>query len=249
MTGSDPGKRAASVTAIDTPAESIRIVRARVTQGPPFEFRAGQYAKLTFAGQPPRDYSLARPPSGDELEFHIRVSGPRSVSAFVGEALRVGDEVAVEGPFGDAWFRSEDPGPILAVGGGTGIVPVKSIVEAALAERPDHEIHLYFGARTEPDLYLDSRFLALAAVHPGLIYVPVLSEPERETSRRTGGVAEAAAADHEPLAGFRAYVAGPPPMVDAARALLGGRGIDPGRIHTDPFVPGDHHSAGGRAGD
>ena len=243
MTWSDPERRVAFVTAISAPVDSIRIVQVKICQDPPFKYRAGQFARLTFANQPPRDYSLASPPGNGELEFHIRVSGPRSVSAFVGENLRVGDEVAVEGPFGDAWFRAEDSGLILAIGGGTGIVPVKSIVEAALAQRSRDQIYLYFGARTESDLYLDSHFCGLVDSHPGLTYVPVLSEPEGDTRRRTGGVAEAVAADLDSVFGFRVYVAGPPPMVNTARTLLSERGLELGRIHVDPFVSDDHHSA------
>ena len=243
MAGSDPGRRVALVTAISTPVDSIRIVQVKVYQGPPLEYRAGQFARLTFASQPPRDYSLASPPGNGELEFHIRVSDPRSVSAFVGKKLRVGDKVAVEGPFGDAWFRAEDSGLILAIGGGTGIVPVKSIVEAALAQRSRDRIYLYFGARTESDLYLDSHFCGLVASYPSLTYVPVLSEPEGKTHRRTGGVAEAVAADLDSVSGFRVYVAGPPPMVNAAWALLSERGLKLGRIHADPLVSDDHHSA------
>ena len=217
----------------------IRRLRLGIEAGGPFAFSAGQFARLAFPGQPPRDYSMANRPKdqGEEtlLEFHIRrVAGGRA-SAFAVERLRLGDAVAVEGPFGSSYLRAGHEGPLLALAGGSGLAPIKSIVETALGRARARPIWLYFGVRDERDLYLEAHFTALARQHPGLRFVPVLSEPSAPTARRRGMLHEAVAADHAGFAGFKAYLAGPPPMVEAASAMLRARGLPPEDIHADAF--------------
>src|SRR5260221_141570 len=81
-------------------------------------------------------------------------------------------------------------------------------------------IHLYFGARDERDIYHEAHFRALAARHDNLRYTAVLSQPRRGTARRVGLVHEVVAGDLADLDGAKAYLAGPPPMVEAATALV-----------------------------
>jgi naphthalene 1,2-dioxygenase ferredoxin reductase component len=96
-------------------------------------------------------------------------------------------------------------------------------------------IDLYLGVRAERDLYLEDHFQALAARHRNLRFFPVLSQPEGATTRRRGLVHEAAAQDHRDLDGAKAYLAGPPVMVEAATALLLERGMRREDIHADAF--------------
>jgi naphthalene 1,2-dioxygenase ferredoxin reductase component len=212
-----------------------RLVLA-IEAGGPFTFSAGQYASLRFAGLPPRDYSMANRPDAAMLEFHVRRMGPGSASAYVAEKLKPGEEVIVEGPFGASWLREKHTGPILAIAGGSGLAPIKSIIETALAQGLRQPIHLYFGARDERDIYLEQHFRALASQHDNLHYTPVLSEPSARTARRVGFVHEAAAKDLADLDGAKAYLAGPPVMVEAATALLADhRGMRRQDIHADAF--------------
>lgn len=224
------------VAALDALTHDILRVRLAILAGGPFDFSAGQYASLAFGALPPRDYSMASRPGETPLEFHIRRMGPGSVSAYVAERLRLGDAVVAEGPLGSAYLRETHTGPILAIAGGSGLAPIKSIVETALASGRRQPIHLYFGARDERDLYLVEHFESLAAAHGNFRFVPVLSEPRRATRRRTGFVHEAVAADFAALDGAKAYVAGPPAMVERATALLVDRlGLPRADLHADAF--------------
>jgi len=84
-------------------------------------------------------------------------------------------------------------------------------------------------------LYRVAHFEALAAKHANFSFVPVLSEEAASTTRRTGMLADAIAEDMATMDGCKIYAAGPPPMVDAVRALadrLSGRAED---LHADPF--------------
>src|SRR5258708_29118660 len=166
------------------------------------------------------------------LEFHVRRMGSGSASAYVAERLRPGEDVIVEGPYGSSWLREKHAGPIVAVAGGSGLAPIKAIVETALSLGMRQPIHLYFGARDERDIYHEAHFRALAARHDNLRYTAVLSQPRRGTARRVGLVHEVVAADLADLDGAKAYLAGPPPMVEAAPALRGDtRATPPPHLH------------------
>jgi CDP-4-dehydro-6-deoxyglucose reductase/ferredoxin-NAD(P)+ reductase (naphthalene dioxygenase ferredoxin-specific) len=226
---------ACTVAGIVQATHDIRIVRLNVISGGPFDFSCGQYAAVSFAGQKPRDYSMANTPDDRLLEFHIRRVAGGASSAYVAERLRVGEPVHVDGPYGTSYLRANHRGPIVAVAGGSGLAPMKSIVEAALGAGAQQDIALYFGVRAERDLYLDEHFRALERTHPNFRFVPALSESDGATRRRTGFVHEAVAADFSALDGCKIYTAGPPPMVRAVQELalrLGARRED---IHADAF--------------
>ena len=140
-----------------TPRDSCSIsVKQRIDEQPVVRciatymaFSAGQFAKVAFAPGLARDYSMANVPDTAELEFHVRRIPGGLASSHVWEHLREGDRVRVEGPFGDCWLREEHAGPIVCVAGGSGLAPVKSIVETALRRGMTNPIHLYFGVRAE----------------------------------------------------------------------------------------------------
>lgn len=221
----------------------IRIVRLAIVSGGPFRFAAGQYARVTFLAQSPRDYSLANTPLEPVLEFHIRHRADGGAGHFVARTLRIGDHVWVEGPFGDAWLRPDHAGPILCIAGGSGLGPMKAIVETALRARPDRRVDLYFGGRNERDVYLEDHFQALVREHPNFRYHVLLSATRPTTPRRRGTVVEGVAADFAPplaggpcpLQGAKVYMAGPPAMVEAGMTALTGLGVPAHDIHADPF--------------
>ena len=223
------------VVGLEDVTHDIRSVRLEIVSGGPFTFSAGQYAALRFASLGARDYSMANRPDESTLEFHIRCVSDGAASRYAQRYLKLGEKVLVEGPFGSAWLRERHTGPILAIAGGSGLAPIKSIVETVLARGARQPIRLYFGVRDERDLYLEDHFRQLATQHSNLAFIPVLSEPAGPTARRTGFVHEAVAADAQDLDGVKAYIAGPPPMVEAASALLYQRGMRRQDIHADAF--------------
>lgn len=225
---------ACKVVGLDDATHDIKRVRLSIQSGGPFDFSAGQFASVTFNGCEPRDYSMANVPGDPVLEFHVRRTQGGSVSAYVANGLKVGDDVRVEGPFGTSYLRETHRGPIIAVAGGSGMAPLKSIIERALARNMPQHVYFYFGVRTERDLYLHDEFKALAAQHPTLHFTPVLSEAANG-GHRTGFVHEAVARDFDEFDGCKAYLAGPPVMVEAATKLFEQRGMRRIDIHADAF--------------
>src|SRR5215470_14425879 len=223
------------VIALEDLTHDIKRVRLEIVSGGPFVFSAGQYATLRVSTLPARDFSMANCPDDPVLEFHVRHMTGGAASHYIVRDLGLRETVRLEGPFGSAWLRDHHTGPILAIAGGSGLAPIKSIVETALGRGARQPIHLYFGVRDERDLYLDEHFNALATTHPNLRFIPVLSEPQLPTVRRRGLVHEAVAADLGDLDGAKAYIAGPPVMVEAATAMLLDAGMRRQDIHADAF--------------
>ncbi len=223
------------VAKLERLTHDITGVTLEIEKGGPFAFTAGQFARVTFPGQKTRDYSMASRPDEASLVFHIRHMQGGHVSAYVANELKVGTPVAVEGPNGIAHLKEAHAGPIVAIAGGSGLAPIASIVETALHKGRRGPIHLYFGARDEQDVYLEDRFKALAAKHPNLTYHVVLSQAAGATQRRTGFLHDAVASDFQSLDGAKAYVAGPPVMVDAVTPVLVSKKMRREDIHADAF--------------
>ncbi len=214
----------------------IRSLELAIESGGPFTFSAGQHARLKFGpGIPERSYSMANRPDQVKLEFHVRLVPNGQASGYVFMNVREGTEVTVSGPVGNAYLREQHRGPILAVAGGSGMAPIKSIIETALRDDPSRRIRCYFGVRDERDVYMEARLAELSALHPNFSAHIVLSQPSAATARRTGTLAAAIAEDFTELAGFKAYVAGPPAMVESVQRELSRVGLATRDIHADAF--------------
>lgn len=224
----------ATIVALEGKTHDILVVQLKLDDRPAFRFAAGQYLSLTMPGALARHYSMASRPDDELVELHVRLVAGGRTSSLIHASLKPGDRVEIEGPAGSAYLRDAHGGPIVAVAGGSGLAPIKSIVETALDAGMSQPIHLYFGARTEDDLYLVDHFRALEQRASNLTFVPVLSQAVA-TGRRTGFVSDALAEDHQQLAGAKAYVAGPPAMVDAVGSVLAARGVASSDIHADVF--------------
>jgi CDP-4-dehydro-6-deoxyglucose reductase/ferredoxin-NAD(P)+ reductase (naphthalene dioxygenase ferredoxin-specific) len=112
---------------------------------------------------------------------------------------------------------------------------MQSILGTLLGRNYPEPVTLYFGVRSERDLYREALLKDLAASHPSFGYHVVLSEQIGSRGRRYGLVHETLAQDLTDPAGHKAYLAGPPVMVEAATAVLEARGLARRDIHADAF--------------
>jgi len=206
-------------------------------------FRAGQYLDVLLEGGQRRSFSIASPPhDSDLLELHVRrvVGGGFTTAVF--EQLRVGSLLRIEGPIGQFIYQ-EGAAPVILVAGGTGFAPIKAMLRQVL-ERPAgagmlRNIHFYWGARRQVDVYEEALVLEWARRFPNLRFTAVLSEPAPQDRagghRRFGWVHEAVLADHPSLEGFDVYAAGPPALIEAIRAEFPARGVSEERLRFDSF--------------
>ncbi len=223
----------ATVAAIEDLTHDIR--RLLLKPAKPIEFSPGQYVQLDFGSGLSRPYSMAGLPGDPHFEFHVRLVPGGRVTTHIAHTLKVGDVVKVSGPLGSAYLRRRHTGPILCVAGGTGLAPVLSILRGIAAGGMDNTIRMYFGVRSPADLYGMDELTHLQTVLPGLSVHPVLGSGADPLHHRAGLVTQAIEADLPRLDGWRAYLCGSPPMVEAASHLARQRGIPPEHIHADAF--------------
>ncbi len=223
----------AKVIAVQDMTHDIKCVRLKPAK--PLAYSPGQYAMLQFGPDHIRPYSMAGLTDDGELEFHVRVVPNGRVSGYVANTLKEGDVIRVSGPLGTAYLRRKHHGPMLCVAGGTGLAPVLSIVRGAIAGGMKNPIHVYFGVRSMKDIYRADVLAQLAEEHRNVqVHIVVASGPIG-TGLRTGLVTDAVAQDWQNLHGFRAYVCGAPPMVEAAALLLADKGLPAEHFYADAF--------------
>ena len=224
-----------SIVSIDDATHDIRRIKVKLAK--PLEFSPGQYATIQFTPEHIRPYSMAGLPGDAEMEFQIRRVPDGRVTEYIFEQLKEGANIRVSGPLGTAYLRKKHEGPMLCVGGGTGLAPVLSIVRGALQAGMENRIHLYFGVRSAEDLYDTPRLYDLAAKHPNLKVSVVIATGPVPSGMRSGLVTDAVERDIPSLNGWRAYLCGAPAMVEALNILTTRMGIQPGHIHADAFYP------------
>lgn len=198
------------------------------------QFRAGQYIDLLLPGGKRRSFSLANPPEQDDvLQLHVREVPEGHFSGQI-ESLREKSVMRLEGPHGHFWLRSEHNRPAILVAGGTGYAPLRAMLMQAFDAEYAQPLHLFWGVRAERDLYTKEAEV-WAAQHDGFQFSPVLSEPDADWQGGQGWVHEAVLAAYPDLSGFDVYMAGPPPMIEAAKADFVAAGLPSDQLFFDSF--------------
>ncbi len=197
-----------------------------------FGFVAGQW--LSFQATKPdgeeitRAYSIASSPAEDN-RFALCLN--RVQDGFTSNYLcdmKVGDEIACSGPFGDFILRPPMRDTIF-IATGTGIAPFRSMLHWLLAEESRHQgkkLWLVFGNRTEKDIYYHDEFLRLAAQHANFNYLPTLSRGDADWKGLRGYVQGHVPGIAQGRTDMHAYVCGLDKMVKANRDLLKSLGWD-----------------------
>ncbi|MCA1998113.1 MAG: 2Fe-2S iron-sulfur cluster binding domain-containing protein, partial [Armatimonadetes bacterium] len=217
--------------------------------GEGIDFQAGQYVNLTVPGvEGARAFSLANPPSQRNLvELHVRRVPGGKATGYIHDQLKVGDTLTLAGPYGRFFVRKSAGEPMIFLAGGTGLSSPKSMILDLLEEGRTEPMLLIHGVRALRDLYDRALFEDLAARHANLTYVPVLSDkqPEDDWRGETGFVHEALQrALGGMFAGRKAYLCGPPPMIEACiRTLMQGRLFERD-IFTERFLTAADADAG-----
>lgn len=236
-----PQRLPARVEQIDDLAPDVRRIFLKLPRDKHLSFLAGQYLDILLRGGQRRSYSLGNAPREDGLlELHVRHLPGGVFSEYAFTTMQPGALLRFEGPLGNFFLREDSDRPMILMGGGTGFSPVKGIVERALQVGTTRPMHIYWGARAEPDLYLNQLPRRWAEQHDAIDYTPVLSEPasDGDWAGATGFVHHQVLADHPDLSGFDVYMSGPPPMIHAARDEFTAAGLPADRLFYDSFEAG-----------
>ena len=223
----------ATVVALEDMTHDIK--RLVLKPAKPIEFSPGQYAQLQFTPEHARPYSMAGLSDDGTFEFHVRLVPDGRVTGYIANQLKLGDAVKVSGPLGSAYLRKKHEAPMLCVAGGTGLAPILSILRGAIEGGMSNPVHLYFGVRSPKDVYGVEWLTKLQRVHPQLQVHVVVGSGGDPATQRCGLVTHAIEQDLGDLDGWRAYLCGSPPMVEAASLVAKTKGVAPEHVYADAF--------------
>lgn len=220
-------------------AHDVIRLRLKLPDSQRLQFLAGQYLDILLPDGRRRAFSIANAPHDDDfIELHIRHVTGGEFTDFVFNEMQEKSILRIQAPLGSFTLREHSDRPLVFVAGGTGFAPVKGIIEHAFHIGDRRPMHLYWGVRSQRDLYLDNLPRVWEKEHANFHYVPVLSEPVSDWAGRTGWVHEAVLADNPDMSGFDVYMAGPPPMVRAGRDAFAAAGLGHDRMFYDSFEYG-----------
>lgn len=230
----------AEVVANDPVTHDMRHLVIRLLDPGEIKFFPGQYLDFAVPGtNATRSFSMANTSCRDgKLEFVIKVYPDGLFSSFLDTQLKVGDRLDVTGPFGVFTLRESHDAELIFVGGGAGLAPILALLRSMAERGITRRATFFYGARRRADLCFEAELRQLEQVLPGFRYVPALSEPTAECAwaGEVGLITDVVKRTVTGLAGWDAYVCGPPPMVEAAMATLTGLGVAEGHVYYDKFT-------------
>lgn len=210
----------------------------------PIAYRPGQYFDWQIDGiEPDRSFSVANAPgpsgAGENLGFHVRYYPGGKVSEHVKAHLGVGHSIEIEGPYGHFGLTDNDWRPALMIAGGTGMAPMRAVLEAAIASSDPRPMRYFYGTRTQEDLYCQADMAAWSGRKDNFAFIPALSHEPAESgwAGARGLVTDVLAEQIGDAFGAEAYLCGPPPMIDAAIRVLLDAGLAEEDIRYDKFTP------------
>lgn len=219
-------------------SHDVMLVQLKLPDTERLQFLAGQYIEFLLKDGRRRAFSIANPPHRDSyLELHIRHVPGGSFTGHVFDQMKDRALLRIEGPFGTFYLREDSPRPVLLIGGGTGMAPLKAMLEHAFYTGFDRPIHLFWGVRAKRDLYLGDLPREWEKRYPNFSYTPVLSDPAAgdRWEGATGPVTDAVLKQYSDLAPFDIYMSGPPAMIEAATPAFALHGADTGHMYSDAF--------------
>lgn len=214
----------------------LAIVRVRPDY--PVPYQPGQYVSIEAPQRPRlwRYLSPANAPYDDgTMEFHIRaVDGGWVSRALVGHA-RPGDQWRIGAPMGHLNVDRESDEAVLMIAGGTGIAPLRSIIEKLAQYGTNPRVQLFYGGKNREDLYALNDLWQAAASNPWLTVTPVVEDDPDLVGAEHGTLAEVVPR-YGAWDGWKVLTSGSPSMIRStvSRMLVAGTQLD--NIHYDPFT-------------
>jgi ferredoxin-NADP reductase len=207
--------------------------------------RPGQHVDIRLTAedgyQAERSYSIASAPDGDRIELTIERLDDGEVSPYLIGELRIGDQIELRGPIGGYFAWTVDQGgPLLLIGGGSGIVPLMAMLRHRAAKKSSIPARLLASFRTPEDVIFGEEVHALAANDASLEVFLTLTriQPDDWTGyRRRIDAGMLTEVWWPPVEQPLVFICGPTPFVEAIATALVTLGHDPASIRTERFGP------------
>ncbi|MGC9669333.1 globin domain-containing protein [Planosporangium sp. 12N6] len=224
----------AEVTAHERRSRDIAVLTCRPLQR--LEYEAGQYLSLETYYQPRlwRMYSPANAMRDDNtIDFHVRAVGAGWVSSALVRKLKPGDMIRLAAPMGSMTLDRQSDRDLVMVAGGTGLAPIKALIEDLGRFNRNRWVHLFFGARDRDDLYDLPALAELAARYPWLQVIPACSDDPGWDGEQ-GNVSDVIAR-YGPWDNHDFFVSGSPSMVKSTMRTLAEMQVPSMRVKYDAF--------------
>ena len=230
---------AGKVARIEELTPTVRGIWIELDPGQAIHFQAGQYVNLKLPDIGSRAFSIASPPSQSGLvELNVRRVPGGLATGYLHDSLKEGDRLNLIGPYGRFFVRKSAQMPLIFIAGGSGLSSPRSMILDLIEQGCELPITLINGQRNRSELYYHEEFEALASEHANFRYVAALSD-EPADSDWTGvrGFAHVAAIElfGNDFRGHKAYLCGPPLMIEAIYAMLDECGVESESIFNDDF--------------
>ncbi|MBO3748513.1 flavohemoprotein [Streptosporangiaceae bacterium NEAU-GS5] len=229
--GVSPAWWLAEVVDHETRTPDIAVVTLR--PGQRIGYTAGQYVNVQTARWPRvwRTYSIANAPRPDNtIRLHVRAVPGGWVSGALVNHTKIGDQLLLGPPVG-TMAPPESDRDIVCVAGGTGLAPLKAIIEQVIASGRRPNIHLLFGVRHARELYDMDDLIKMESGFPWLRVLPIVSDEPAFDGMR--GSLPGVMQRFHPWSEHEAYVCGPAAMVNETVRRLQQSGVPLTRIHRD----------------
>jgi NAD(P)H-flavin reductase/hemoglobin-like flavoprotein len=214
----------------------VAVLQVRTKE--PLEYAPGQAVSVETDLRPRlwRWYSPANAPRPDGLlELHVKARDGGPVSTALVRLARVGDALRLGPPVGHLALDTDSDRDLLLVGGGTGLAPLKALVDQVARQGPPRRVDLFVGVRTEDEGYDQADLRRLEQEHGWLTVTTAVSQ-EKSSALERGDIADVVLR-HGPWTSRDAYVAGNPAMVEDTVVRLHQHGIPMARLRTEVFAP------------
>ena len=222
------------VASFELVTDDIMEIKFRFPPTATFDYLPGQYVDLSFKGIK-RSYSIASAKQfSDGVELHIRKVPNGKMSELIFNGLKENQLMRIEGPKG-TFFVKTNSKPLMLIASGTGIAPIKAIVEQLVNDKDKREIHIYWGMQYASELYC-KELPVLAAQYQHIHFNSVLSKELDEQSRK-GYVQDAVCLDFDSLADYEVYACGSLQMIADAKAAFLNKQLPLDAFHSDAFTP------------
>ena len=245
--GREPAWWRAEVIAHERRRDDIAVLRLRTDRA--FDYEPGQHLPVETPRLPRawRRYSPAtiQQPDGT-IELHVRSVGAGWVSGALVRHTKVGDHLRLGAPSGDLRIDQSSRRDLLLVAGGTGLAPIRSLLEGLARWNTARRVTLLFGARTAGELYDLSALRVLESRHDWLTVVPVVESSSYDGEQ--GTLADVIGRSG-PWTDHEVVVAGSPAMTTATVGRLHGVGVPVQRIGVDSAGLGAELVAPAEAGE
>ncbi len=222
----------AEVSRIQDLTHDVRAIELQLLEPSSITFKAGQFVSFEVPkeGLPrpvTRPYSIASPPGQRDrllLVLNLVQGGPGSSYLF---SLREGSHTQFKGPAGAFYLRDDGARDLLFVATGTGIAPLRSMILAQLERATSQSVTLFWGLRSQRDLYLQEELQELARTYPKFSCVMTLSRPEPGWEGASGRVTALVEQRVSSVTNLAVYLCGGSGMIKDVTARLSAKGLCP----------------------